>query len=108
MSTRTLYVETFLISLAVILLEVSYTRIFSFKLVYYFTYLIIGISLLGLGAGGVTAAIFPRLRHAPASRLIPGCCTASAAAVLAGYFVVACTPLNPFLLTSSVQAALIE
>ena len=45
------YLETFLISLAVILLEVSYTRIFSYKLVYYFTYLVIGLSLLGLGAG---------------------------------------------------------
>src|SRR5439155_414006 len=45
--------ELFLLSLAVILLEVSYTRVFSFKLVYYFTYLIIGIALLGLCAAGV-------------------------------------------------------
>src|SRR5437867_761797 len=74
---RRLYLETLLISLAVILLEVSYTRVFSFKLVYYFTYLIIGISLLGLGAGGVFVALFRGLRRMPASRLIPACCVAA-------------------------------
>ena len=58
---RSFYLETFLLSLAVILLEVSYTRVFSYKLVYYFTYLIIGISLLGLGSGGVFFALFERL-----------------------------------------------
>lgn len=44
--------EIFLVSMAAILLEISYTRIFSFKLYYYFTYLILGIALLGLGSGG--------------------------------------------------------
>jgi hypothetical protein len=56
------YFEMFLVALAVILLEISYTRIFSFKVFYYFTYLIIGIAILGLGSGGVLVAIFPRLR----------------------------------------------
>ena len=46
MPRRKLTFEIFLISLAVILLEVGYTRVFSYKLVYYFTYVIIGISLL--------------------------------------------------------------
>jgi hypothetical protein len=68
--TRKLCFETFFISLAVILLEVSYTRVFSFKLVYYFTYLVIGISLLGLGSGGVFVAIFDRFRGAATERLI--------------------------------------
>ena len=97
-----LYAEVFLVSLAVIVLEVSYTRVFSFKLVYYFTYLIIGISLLGLGAGGVLVAIFPRLRHVTPGRLIPSCCLAAAGAVLVGYFVVAVTQLNAFALIDSV------
>ncbi len=64
MPSRRPYFEIFLLSLAVLLLEVSYTRIFSYKLVYFFTYLIIGISLLGLGAGGVLVAMVPRLRQA--------------------------------------------
>jgi hypothetical protein len=45
------YFEIFLVAAAVILLEISFTRIFSYKVFYYFTYLIIGISLLGLGSG---------------------------------------------------------
>ena len=93
---RKLYFETFFISLAVILLEVSYTRVFSFKLVYYFTYLVIGISLLGLGSGGVFVAIFERLRNAKAERLILGCTTVAALTVLLGYFLIATMPLNLF------------
>src|SRR2546426_5711094 len=96
MNGRRLYLETFLISLAVILLEVSYTRIFSYKLVYYFTYLIIGIALLGLGTGGVLVAIVGRLRRGQPERLIPVCCAVAAASVLAGYLLVDGVQLNAF------------
>jgi hypothetical protein len=95
-TSRRLYLETFLVALAVILLEVSYTRVFSYKLVYYFTYLIIGISLLGLGAGGVFVAIFTALRRLPVSVLIPFYCLAAGASVFGGYLVVARTQLNAF------------
>ena len=61
MRPHRLYAEILLISLAVILLEVSYTRVFSFKLVYYFTYLIIGLAMLGIGAGAALVALFPHL-----------------------------------------------
>lgn len=93
---RKLYFETFFLSLAVILLEVSYTRVFSFKLVYYFTYLVIGISLLGLGSGGVFVAINERLRRALPEKLILGCTTVAAGTVLLGYFLIATMPLNLF------------
>jgi hypothetical protein len=36
---------------------VSYTRIISFKLYYYYTYLTIGLALLGLGSGAVFMAV---------------------------------------------------
>ena len=93
---RKLYFETFFLSLAVILLEVSYTRVFSFKLVYYFTYLVIGISLLGLGSGGVFVAVNERLRRALPEKLILGCTTVAACTVLLGYFLIATMPLNLF------------
>lgn len=95
-----LYLETFLLSLALILLEVSYTRIFSYKLVYYFTYVIIGIALLGLGAGGIFVAVFPRIRRLAATVLIPLSCLAAAVGVLGGYLIVAETQLNAFQLIS--------
>jgi hypothetical protein len=86
--------EAFLVSLAVILLEVSYTRIFSFKLVYYFTYLVIGIALLGLGSGGVLVAVSQRLRRLSTESLVAACCLVGGIAVTLGYVVTARTPLN--------------
>ena len=52
-SGRTYSVEILLISFAALLLEISYTRIVSYKLFYYYTYLVIGLALLGIGSGGV-------------------------------------------------------
>lgn len=96
MSRPKLSFEIFLISLAVILLEVGYTRVFSYKLVYYFTYVIIGISLLGLGAGAILVAMFPRLRQAQPERSIPLCGLAGGLAVLIGYWTVAEVQLNAY------------
>ena len=94
MTPRRGYLEIFGASLAAILLEIAYTRIFSFKVYYYFTYLIIGIALLGLGAGGVLVAVSRRLREADPQRLIAAVTAAGAASVLAGYLIVAPTQLN--------------
>ena len=58
------YLDIFLVSAAALLLEISYTRIISFKLFYYYTYLVIGLALLGIGTGGVIVAISKRLRGA--------------------------------------------
>jgi hypothetical protein len=98
---KAFYLEIFAICLAVIVLEIGYTRIFSFKVFYYFTYLIIGLALLGLGTGGVLVAIFPRLRGAAPSRVVSTCGLLGSATVLVGYFVIARTQLNAFYLMSS-------
>src|SRR5437899_6656093 len=104
MTGRKLYLETFLFSLAVILLEVSYTRVFSFKLVYYFTYLIIGIALLGLGAAGVLVMLLGRSERVPVARLVPVCAFIAAAGVIVGYLGVATIQLN----TLSLVAGLLQ
>jgi hypothetical protein len=93
---RSLYFETFAFAFAVLLLEVSYTRVFSFKLVYYFAYLVIGIAMLGLGAGGVFVAVASRLRTVAIARLLPWCGLGAGVAVAAGYLLIAVTPLNLF------------
>jgi hypothetical protein len=108
MHARSRTPEAFLVSLGAILLEVSYTRVFSFKLVYYFTYLIIGIALLGLGAGGILLAIAPRLRRAAPERLIPIACAIAAASVLVGYLVIALVRLDAFDLVHAVLQRRLE
>ena len=75
---RTFRTEIFLVSLAAILLEVGYTRVFSYKLHYYFVFLTIGVALLGLGSGGVLMAVSTRLRGMRPERLIGGACLAAA------------------------------
>ena len=57
--------EILLISFAALLLEVSYTRVISFKLFYYYTYLVIGLALLGIGCGGVVVALQNALAAEP-------------------------------------------
>ena len=85
--------EIFLISLAAILLEISLTRVFSFKLVYYFTYVILGIALLGLGAGGVTVSMIAQARRAASERMIPIYCLVASAGVLVSYAVLVWLPV---------------
>jgi hypothetical protein len=94
------YFEIFSVSLAAILLEIAYTRIFSFKVYYLFTYLIIGVGLSGLGAGGVLVTIWRRLREVEPVRLVPTVCMAGSASAACGYLVVAPTPINVELLAS--------
>lgn len=44
-------------------LEIAYTRIVSFKLFYYYTYFVIGLSLLGFGVAATAVALSRRLRE---------------------------------------------
>ena len=60
-----------LISLAGLLLEVGYTRIISFKLWYYYTYLVIGLALLGIGSGSVFVAVCAPVRRWSTDTMTP-------------------------------------
>jgi spermidine synthase len=84
----------FLVAGAGLLLEISYTRIFSFKFFYYYTYLIIGLALLGIGAGGVAVALSPKLREAKLSTVVGWCSGLAALLTAVGYMVVAWTPVT--------------
>lgn len=70
-------------------LEIAYTRVISFKIFYYYTYFVIGLALLGLGAASSAIALSPRLRRMDTLVLVR---TAAPLAGLSGaiaYFVVA-------------------
>jgi MFS family permease len=91
---RGYYLEILVASFAGLLLEISYTRIASFKLFYYYTYLIIGLALLGIGSGGVLVAISGRLRRAATERIISWSLLSGAVSIGIGYVVVAYISLD--------------
>jgi spermidine synthase len=77
------------VSLAGLLLEVAYTRVISYKLWYYYTYLVIGLSLLGIGTGGVVVAISRRVQRATTGGVVALFALAGAASIPIGYALVA-------------------
>ena len=93
-TVRRQWLAILLVSLAGLLLEVSYTRIISYKLWYYYTYLVIGLSLLGIGSGGVFVAVFAPVRRWSTDRIIGVCSLVSAATTAAGYLVIARIPID--------------
>ncbi|MDQ1467125.1 MAG: hypothetical protein QOH10_1540 [Actinomycetota bacterium] len=84
----------FLASLAGLLLEVGYTRIVSYKLWYYYTYLVIGLALLGIGSGGIFVVLIPRLRRASTDAILAGSSLVGAAVTAIGYVIVARIPID--------------
>lgn len=84
----------FLVSLAGLLVEVGYTRIISYKLWYYYTYLVLGLALLGIGSGGVVVALSKRLRSAATGSIVATCSAISAVVIPVGYLVIAAVPID--------------
>ena len=89
---RAPYLEVFLLSFAALVLEIAYTRIISYKLFYYHTYLVIGLAMLGMGFGGALVAAWPRL--AVPRRVIGPIATGGACVTAAAYVVVARVELS--------------
>src|SRR5260370_21693084 len=82
----------FFVSLAGLLLEVGYTRIVSYKLWYYYTYLVIGLALLGIGSGAVFVAVSRRLQALSTEGILAACSLLGAASIAIGYLVIARLP----------------
>lgn len=88
-SVRAYSLEILAVSFAALLLEISYTRVISFKLFYYYTFLVIGLALLGIGSGGVLVAVSRRLRDAATETVLKWSFLAGAGSVAIGYVIVA-------------------
>ncbi|GIU90781.1 MAG: hypothetical protein KatS3mg010_1880 [Acidimicrobiia bacterium] len=83
-----------LVSLAALLLEVGYTRIVSYKLWYYYTYLVIGLALLGVGSGAVLVAVLRPFRRWETRSIVTWCSLGGAVTIALGYLVVARIGIN--------------
>lgn len=57
-------------SFSALVIEISYTRVISYKLFYYYVYLVIGMALLGTGTGGVLVAVSKRLKAAATDKIV--------------------------------------
>jgi hypothetical protein len=90
---RGYHLEIFLIAFASLLLEISYTRIVSFKLFYYYTYLVIGLALLGIGCGSVVTSISGRVKRASTDSILILCSLVGAVSIAVGYLVVSRIPV---------------
>jgi hypothetical protein len=83
-----------LVSLAGLLLEVGYTRIVGYKLWYYYTYLVIGLSLLGIGSGAILVAVWEPMRRWATERIIAVCSVCGAVSIALGYLAIARLPVD--------------
>jgi hypothetical protein len=88
-ATRGYHLEIALISFSALIMEIADTRIVSFKLFYYYTYLVIGLALLGLGAGAVQVTLSKRLQRASTDSIMLFGSLVTAATIVVSYLIVA-------------------
>ncbi|MFZ9628290.1 MAG: spermidine synthase [Ilumatobacteraceae bacterium] len=91
---RARFATAFVLGFVGLALEIAYTRIISFKIFYYYTYFVIGLSLLGLGGAGAVTALSTRLRALDPLVLVRRLAPAAAASGLVGWLVVARLPTD--------------
>src|SRR5437764_15493740 len=93
---RFIYAGVFLVSMSVLLLQITLTRIFSFSLWYHFAYVTISVALLGYGASGAFLAVFPGLEGRLPARRLSVYAVGSGLAMVLGLVVFANVPFHPF------------
>jgi spermidine synthase len=91
---RQLNFEIFAATLAAALIEIGYTRILAFKLYSFFASLVVGLGLLGLGAGGMVVAASRGLAGPARSQLVAWTCLGGGAAAGGGCAVIASLRLD--------------
>lgn len=87
-------IAIFVLCFAGLLLEVAYTRVISYKLWYYYTYLVIGLALLGIGSGSTIVVLSSRVRSASTGAILRWASLIGALSIVAGYLVIASIPID--------------
>ena len=93
---RSVFIGVFLVSMSVLLLQISLTRIFSFTMWYHFAYVTISVALLGYGASGSLLAVFPGLSGPSLARRLPVLAFAASVSILITLIICAKVPFHPF------------
>ncbi|HEU4929466.1 MAG TPA: hypothetical protein VFU38_06515 [Candidatus Krumholzibacteria bacterium] len=92
--SRSVYAGIFAVSAATLLFQVTFVRIFSVSIWYHFAFLVVSISLFGIGASGVVLAFVKTgPRETRYRALAPACFSISA---LLAYLFTNAIPFSPF------------
>jgi hypothetical protein len=95
------YAALLLSSAALLTLEISLTRFFSYTIWYHFAYLTISVAMLGFGASGAIVAAFPGLFARHGQKLLVVSLLAAAVATILGLVFVASHPIQVEKLTTA-------
>jgi SAM-dependent methyltransferase len=91
------YTGIFLLSLAVLLLELALTRVLSVANWYHFGFLVVSTALLGFGAAGVTLSLWTRLRdEVSMERTLVSLALLFGLVTLASFWLMQRIPFQPF------------
>src|ERR1700687_5021664 len=95
-----IHASLLLVSMGLLILEISLTRFFSFTVWYNLADLPISVSLLGFGSSGAIISSFPDLFRRRGQGLVVACLGAAAALTLVGLPLLARHPLEVELMTT--------
>ena len=101
-------VAAFVVGFVGLSLEIAYTRVISFKIFYYYTYFVVGLALLGLGAASSVLALSSRLRRMPTLQLVRVAAPAAGLAGAIAYAVVARLGTDTNLIWSGTKTEALE
>lgn len=101
-------VSAFVVGFVGLSLEIAYTRVISFKIFYYYTYFVIGLALLGLGAASSVIALSSRLRAMDPLGLVRRAAPVAGLLGAAAYAVVARIGTNTNLIWSGSRTEALE
>jgi len=95
---RSIYAGVFLVSAAVLLLQIALTRVFSFSLWYHFAYVTISVALLGYGSSGAFLAVLPQVAGTDPARRLSQYALACGLSIVVAFVVLTTLPFSPFAL----------
>jgi hypothetical protein len=89
------YAGIFLLSVATLMLQVAYTRIFSIALWHHFVWMIVSIAFLGYAASGTLLSVFPRLLKIEFDRMLTIAAALFSVSILLSYGASNHIPFDP-------------
>jgi hypothetical protein len=92
----TTYLGVFLLSMAILSLEITLTRIFSLAQWYHFAFMAVSIALLGFGASGSFLSLFPNLIKRDLNKRLAGLSALLALGILASYLNINYIPFDSY------------